>query len=82
MTYTVRISPAAKAGLATLPPRIAAAAVNFMGTHLQQNPETSGVSLEGSLKGHFLAQRGQYRIVYKVDRAAGTVDILQILSQR
>lgn len=79
--YQVRISPRAQADLDLLPGRIAAAAVNFIRIHLRQHPDRAGVKLRGNLKDHFLAQRGQYRIIYKVDSPAGIVDILQILSQ-
>jgi mRNA-degrading endonuclease RelE of RelBE toxin-antitoxin system len=80
--YEVRVSPAAKAGLDVLPRRVAAATLNFMKIYLQQQPHEAGVELRGGqLKGCFIASRGQYRIVYKIDIPAGVVDVLQILPQ-
>lgn len=80
--YQVKVSPAAQAGLDVLPGRIAAAAVNFMRTYLQRQPHHVGVELRGDhLKGCFLAQRGQYRIIYKIDGPASIVHVLQILPQ-
>jgi hypothetical protein len=54
----VRVSPAAKAGLAVLPRRVAAATLNFMKIYLQQQPHEAGVELRGGqLKGCFIARR-------------------------
>ena len=80
-SYEVRISPEAKAGLEVLPGRIAAAAINYIRTHLRSAPERAGVEMRGTLKGTFVAKRGQYRIVYRIDEPAGFVDVLQILAQ-
>ena len=81
--YAVEVSLEAQAGLDALPGRVAAAVVNFIRTYLQQYPDQAGVELRGhQLKGWFVAQRGQYRVVYKIDDAARTVHVLQILPQR
>lgn len=80
-SYEVRISPAARAGLEVLPGRIAAAAINYIRTHLRRDPERAGVEMRATLKGTFVARRGQYRIVYRIDEPAGCIDILQILPQ-
>ena len=77
--YQVRLAPEAKTGLDRLPARVAAAGINFIREQLIKHPEAIGVPLSGSLKGHFVVRREQYRIIYRVDHAAGTVDILQIL---
>jgi mRNA interferase RelE/StbE len=77
--YQVRLSPEASAGLERLPARVAAAGINFIREQLIKRPETLGLPLSGSLKGRFVVKREQYRIIYRVDHAAGMVDILQIL---
>ncbi|WP_157767698.1 type II toxin-antitoxin system RelE family toxin [Actinosynnema pretiosum] len=81
--YKVVVSPAAQTGLDALPGRVAAAVVNFLRINLRQNPSREGVELRGSpLKGCLLAQRGQYRVIYKIDSPGGVVNVLQILPQR
>lgn len=58
--------------------RIATAAVNFVQRELRERPEEIGVPLTGGLAGHWVARRGQYRIVYRVNAAAKTVDIVHV----
>lgn len=59
--------------LARLPPRVAAAIVEFVTTVLPQNPSRMTKPLTGDLEGYRSARRGDYRVIVGLDEPAHTV---------
>lgn len=53
--------------LARLPPRVAAAIVEFVTTVLPQNPARMTKPLTGDLEGYRSARRGDYRVIVRLD---------------
>lgn len=59
--------------LGRLPPRVAAAIVEFVTTVLPQNPVRMTKPLVGDLKGFRSARRGDYRVIVRLDDHARAV---------
>lgn len=59
--------------LARLPPRVAAAIVEFVTGVLPQNPPRMTTPLTGDLAGYRSARRGDYRVVLRLDDSARVV---------
>lgn len=78
MAWRLLVAPAAERTLARLPERVAAAVVEFMIGPLLEEPRRVGRPLQRELEGYWSARRGAYRIVYRVDDAAGTVRVVRI----
>jgi mRNA interferase RelE/StbE len=78
MAWRLLVAPAAERTLARLPERVAAAIVEFMIGPLLEEPRRVGKPLQRELEGYWSARRGAYRIVYRVDDAAGTVRVVRI----
>lgn len=79
MTYTLRLSSAARRGLAEeLPERIAAAVWEFISGPLLQNPHRVGKPLRFELEGFHAARRGQYRVIYRIADAEVIVEVVKI----
>ncbi len=77
--YDVRFQPAARRAIShRLPQSVAAAVLEFCEQALAVNPQRVGKPLFGPLAGCHDARRGTYRIVYRIDEAARTVQILDI----
>lgn len=64
--------------LRRLPDRVATAVVEFMVGPLIDNPRRVGKSLQRELAGYHSARRGAYRIIYRIDAAAHTVNVVRI----
>ena len=78
MAWRLLVAPTAERTLARLPARVAAAIVEFMIGPLLKEPRRVGKPLQRELEGYWSARRGAYRIVYRVDDAAGTVRVVRI----
>lgn len=78
MTWDVRLAPAAVRGLERLPPRIAAAVVEFVTGTLPTNPERMSKPLHGDLEGLRSARRGDYRVLFSLDEATGKLLVERI----
>ena len=77
--YDVRFQPAARRAVSDrLPESVAAAVLEFCEAALAVNPQCVGKPLFGPLAGCHGAQRGTYRIVYRIDEANRTVHVLDI----
>ena len=61
-----------------LPEAVAAAVIEFCDSALADNPRRVGKPLFGPLAGCHGARRGTYRIVYRIDEEAHTVQVLDI----
>lgn len=59
--------------LARLPPRVAAAIVEFATAVLPQNPPRMTKPLTGDLAGYRSARRGDYRVIVRLDNPARVV---------
>jgi mRNA-degrading endonuclease RelE of RelBE toxin-antitoxin system len=77
MGYTVRFTATARRDMQGLPPRIAAAVIEFAFGDLSREPRRVGKPLRRELAGVFSARRGPYRILYRVDDEYATISILR-----
>lgn len=77
--YEIRFQTAARRAISRrLPEAVAAAVLEFCESALAVNPHQVGKPLFDQLAGCRGAQRGTYRIVYRIDDAARTVHVLDI----
>jgi mRNA interferase RelE/StbE len=76
--WTLVVAGPAERALRALPERIASAIVEFMLGPLIDEPERVGKPLQRELSGYRSARRGAYRVVYRIDRDAGTVIVVRI----
>ncbi len=72
------LAASAERSLDRLPPKIAAAVVEFMVGPLTEAPRRVGHPLQRELAGLWSARRGAYRIVYELDEVDKTVNIIRI----
>jgi mRNA-degrading endonuclease RelE of RelBE toxin-antitoxin system len=79
VAYKIRLaSPAVRALEVTLPEQVAAAAWEFINGALAENPQRVGKPLAGELAGLWSARRGEYRIVYSIEKRIITVTVVRI----
>ena len=76
--FSIRWAPTAQRDLRRLPEKIGTAVVEFIYGSLAGNPERVGRELHLQLAGHHVARRGDYRVVYRIDRRAGVVLIVHV----
>lgn len=74
----MQLSPSAVRGLDRLPPRIAAAVVEFVTATLPISPERMSKPLRGELEGLRSARRGDYRVLFSLDEATGILLVVRI----
>lgn len=72
------VAASAERGLNRLPPKVASAVVDFMVGPLVDDPRRVGKPLLRELSGYLAARRGVYRIIYRVNEDAGTVEVVRI----
>ena len=72
------VAPSAERNLARLPEKVAPAVVDFMVGPLLDNPHRVGKPLLRELDGYMVARRGVYRIVYRINDEASTVEVVAI----
>ena len=72
------LAASAERSLDRLPPKIAAAVVEFMVGPPTEAPRRVGHPLQRELAGLWSARRGAYRIVYELDEVDKTVNIIRI----
>lgn len=61
-----------------IPPRIVSAIVEFVYGDLSAHPRRVGKPLRHDLAGAFSARRGPYRVLYDIDDAEETIQILRV----
>jgi mRNA interferase RelE/StbE len=71
--YTTRFTAAGRRDLDKPPPRILAAVIEFAFGDLARQPRCVGKPLGRELAGQYSARRGPYRLLYRIDDAAGAV---------
>jgi mRNA-degrading endonuclease RelE of RelBE toxin-antitoxin system len=76
--YEVAWTAAAKRALRRLPEKVGVAVVEFCYGALADNPERVGKALRLDLAGLHSARRGDFRVVYRIDREARRVDVVAI----
>lgn len=78
MPWQLVVAPGAERTLARLSERVAAAIVEFMVGPLVEEPARVGKPLQRELAGYWSARRGSYRVVYRLNEAAGQVRVVRI----
>lgn len=82
MTYQVRVAPSAIDELINyLPEPICVASVRFIYEVLARDPQV-GTALREPFAGQWCAERGEYRVRYRLDEATRHLDVLDITHQR
>lgn len=76
--WTLRVASSAERSLGRLPEKVAAAVVEFMIGPLRDNPRRVGHPLSRELTGLWSARRGAYRVIYGINDANRTVDVMRI----
>jgi mRNA-degrading endonuclease RelE of RelBE toxin-antitoxin system len=77
--YRLRIAgPAARSLTHSLPEKVAHAVDGFINGPLLDNPRIVGKPLHPPLAPAYSARRGDYRVLYLIDEAAGTVEVTAI----
>ena len=78
MAYAVRMASTAFRDLESIPPRYAAAILEFIYGVLADNPQRVGKPLKRELVGCHSARRGDYRVIYEIHENAGDVLITRV----
>ena len=78
MGYEIRITPEGLRNLDKLPGKVRGAAFTAVRGPISDNPRRLGKPLQGELAGLFSACRGDYRVIYSIDDAAGVVIVHRI----
>jgi mRNA interferase RelE/StbE len=78
VTYTVIVTATARRDLGSMPARIVPAVVEFVFGDLAANPRRVGKPLSRELTGRYSARRGTYRVIYSIDDAGATVQVLRV----
>ena len=73
MTHEVEITPEGLRPLNRLPDKVRAAVLEAIFGSIAENPHRAGKPLKGELEGLSLARRGEFRVIYEIDEAAGVV---------
>jgi len=83
VTYQVLLRPVARRALTeTLPEAVAAAALEFIGGALAQEPHRVGKRLMAPQDHLHSARRGEYRVLYRIDDDRRTVTVETIRHRR
>lgn len=75
MSFEIAWSPRARKSLQRLPQKVSTAAVEFICGPLAENPHGVGKPLRLELEGVYSARRGDYRVLYVIEKV---VTILRI----
>lgn len=78
LPYDVEVSSAAIRGLERLPPKVAAAVVEFITVTLAENPQRLSKPLRGQFEGYRTARRGDYRVLLRIDEPGHFVLVARI----
>jgi mRNA-degrading endonuclease RelE of RelBE toxin-antitoxin system len=82
MTFQVRVAPSAADEMINyLPEPICVACAHFIYEVLAHDPQV-GTQLRAPFVGHWSAERGEYRVRYRLDEASRVLDVLDITHSR
>jgi len=73
VTYEVEITPEGLRHLNRLPDKVRAAVLEAIFGSIAENPQRAGKPLRGGLEGLYSARRGEFRVIYEIDEAAGVI---------
>lgn len=76
--FAIAWAPSAQRDLARLPEKVAAAVIEFAYGSLAESPMLVGGELHFELEGHRSARRGDFRVIYRVDRRRRRVHIVAV----
>lgn len=76
--WALAVAGSGERTLGRLPPKVAAAAVEFMVGSLVEAPRKVGHPLQRELTGLWTARRGAYRVLYELDDARQVVTVVRI----
>ena len=83
MTYQVIVAATAARQLQErLPEAVAWACFEFIRGPLTEEPRRVGTPLRKPFEGQWRARRGEYRVRYLLDEAAGTIHVLDVEHRR
>lgn len=77
-SWRVELTSPAVRDLQRIPPRYAAAIVEFLTGVLPVNPARTGKPMHNELEGFHGARRGDYRVLYRIDPAQHAVFVVRI----
>lgn len=81
--YALLITPTARRQLAEhLPQGVAFAAHEFVVGPLLENPYRIGKRLHAPLADRYVARRGTYRVIYRIDERQHTVIVVDVAHRR
>ncbi len=76
--WDVRVSSRFKRDLHRLPPRVAAAVVEYVTVVLPENPHRMSKGLTAELEGLRSARRGDYRVLFEIDEEVRAIVLLRV----
>jgi mRNA interferase RelE/StbE len=76
--WDVQITSRFRRDLHRLPPRIAAAIVEYVTAVLPESPSRLSKALTGELAGLRSARRGDYRVIFDIDESAHTIVLFRV----
>jgi mRNA-degrading endonuclease RelE of RelBE toxin-antitoxin system len=76
--WGVQVTTRFKRDVHRLPPRIAAAVVEYVTAVLPENPSRMSKALTGGLEGLRSARRGDYRVILEIDERAHVIVLLRV----
>ncbi len=78
MTWHVDFSLSAQRDLNQVSARVGPSLLEFIYSGIAENPQRRGKALRGEMDGVWSARRGDYRMLYRIDEASRTVQILRV----
>lgn len=78
MTWHVDLAPSAQRDLNQASARVGPSLLEFIFSGIAENPQHRGKALRGKMDGVWSARRGDYRVLYRIDEASRTVQILRV----
>jgi mRNA interferase RelE/StbE len=73
VTYEVEITPEGLRHLNRLPEKVRTAVLEAIVGSIAENPQRAGKPLKGELERLYSARRGDFRVIYEIDEAAGVL---------
>ena len=73
MTHEIEITPEGLRHLNRPPDKVRAAVHATIFGSIAESPQRAGKPLRGELEGLYSARRGEFRVIYEIDEAAGVV---------
>jgi len=78
VTWHVDFSLSAQRDLNQVSARVGPSLLEFIYSGIAENPQRRGKALRGEMDGVWSARRGDYRVLYRIDEASRTVQILRV----